>query len=105
MAARSATLLWLLLLLLAAALALLAAAAEAGGSGSRRPAPRRILVDTDVDTDDLFAILYLLKQDRAEFDLEVRTVLAYVYVLPPCLLAAWLRSCIRCSELRPANGW
>jgi hypothetical protein len=33
--------------------------------------PRRIHVDTDVDTDDLFAILYLLKQDRLEFDLKV----------------------------------
>jgi hypothetical protein len=52
----------LLLLLLVAPLA---------AAGGRPPAPRRILVDTDVDTDDLFAILYLLKQDRSEFDLEV----------------------------------
>ena len=42
----------------------------AGGAGARPP-PRRILVDTDVDTDDIFAILYLLKQDRSEFDLKV----------------------------------
>lgn len=33
--------------------------------------PRRILLDTDVDTDDLFALLYLLKLDRLEFQLEV----------------------------------
>ncbi|KAG7551169.1 Ribonucleoside hydrolase-like [Arabidopsis thaliana x Arabidopsis arenosa] len=31
--------------------------------------PHRILVDTDVDTDDLFAILYLLKLNKSEFDL------------------------------------
>lgn len=34
-------------------------------------APRRLLVDTDVDTDDFFAILYLLKLNRSEFDLQV----------------------------------
>ncbi|KAF0926389.1 hypothetical protein E2562_024113 [Oryza meyeriana var. granulata] len=33
--------------------------------------PRRILVDTDMDTDDLFALLYLLKQNRSEFELKV----------------------------------
>lgn len=33
--------------------------------------PRRILLDTDVDTDDLFALLYLLKLNRLEFQLEV----------------------------------
>lgn len=33
--------------------------------------PRRILVDTDVDTDDVFALFYLLKQNRTEFDLQV----------------------------------
>lgn len=33
--------------------------------------PHRILVDTDVDTDDLFALFYLLKQDRTRFDLQV----------------------------------
>uniref|UniRef100_A0ACD5U396 Uncharacterized protein n=1 Tax=Avena sativa TaxID=4498 RepID=A0ACD5U396_AVESA len=59
-----------LLLLL---VALLATAGAAAGAG-RRPAPRRILLDTDVDTEDLFAILYLLKQDRAEFDLEAITI-------------------------------
>ncbi|KAI3692296.1 hypothetical protein L6452_32110 [Arctium lappa] len=37
-------------------------------------APHRIIVDTDVDTDDLFAILYLLKLNRSEFDLQAITV-------------------------------
>jgi len=60
------------LLLLAALLA--TAGAVSGVGRSRRPPPRRILLDTDVDTDDLFAILYLLKQDRAEFDLEAITI-------------------------------
>ncbi|GMY06938.1 nucleoside hydrolase 3-like isoform X2 [Fagus crenata] len=30
--------------------------------------PHRILLDTDVDTDDLFALLYLLKQNRSELE-------------------------------------
>ncbi|KAG4122504.1 hypothetical protein ERO13_D11G271066v2 [Gossypium hirsutum] len=33
--------------------------------------PHRILVDTDVDTDDVFALFYLLKQDTTRFDLQV----------------------------------
>lgn len=33
----------------------------------------RILLDTDVDTDDVFALLYLLKLNRSEFQLEVST--------------------------------
>ena len=33
--------------------------------------PHRILLDTDIDTDDLFALLYLLKQNRSEFEVEV----------------------------------
>uniref|UniRef100_A0A0D3G7I3 Inosine/uridine-preferring nucleoside hydrolase domain-containing protein n=1 Tax=Oryza barthii TaxID=65489 RepID=A0A0D3G7I3_9ORYZ len=36
--------------------------------------PRRILVDTDMDTDDLFALLYLLKQNRSEFELKAVTI-------------------------------
>ncbi|KAF9605266.1 hypothetical protein IFM89_015882 [Coptis chinensis] len=36
--------------------------------------PRRILLDTDVDTDDLFALLYLLKLNRSEIDLQAVTV-------------------------------
>jgi len=33
--------------------------------------PHRIVVDTDVDTDDLFALLYLLKLNTSQFQLEV----------------------------------
>ncbi|KAL4377025.1 hypothetical protein GQ457_02G035390 [Hibiscus cannabinus] len=36
--------------------------------------PHRILVDTDVDTDDVSALLYLLKQDATQFDLQAITV-------------------------------
>ncbi|GMI64143.1 nucleoside hydrolase 3 [Hibiscus trionum] len=35
---------------------------------------RRILLDTDVDTDDIFALLYLLKLNRSEFELEAITI-------------------------------
>ncbi|XP_047339236.1 uncharacterized protein LOC124942727 [Impatiens glandulifera] len=38
--------------------------------------PHRILLDTDVDTDDLFAMLYLLKLNRSEFDLQAITISA-----------------------------
>lgn len=31
----------------------------------------RILLDTDVDTDDVFALFYLLKLNRSRFGLEV----------------------------------
>ncbi|XP_071740773.1 nucleoside hydrolase 3-like [Rutidosis leptorrhynchoides] len=37
-------------------------------------ATHRIILDTDVDTDDFFAILYLLKLNRSEFDLKAITV-------------------------------
>ncbi|KAL9161451.1 hypothetical protein ABFS82_07G022400 [Erythranthe guttata] len=40
----------------------------------RPPPPRRILLDTDVDTDDLFALLYILKLNRSEFDLQAVTI-------------------------------
>ncbi|KAK1550238.1 hypothetical protein Q3G72_015976 [Acer saccharum] len=36
--------------------------------------PRRILVDSDVDTDDVFALIYLLKQNKSEFDLQAITI-------------------------------
>ncbi|KAF9678090.1 hypothetical protein SADUNF_Sadunf08G0175700 [Salix dunnii] len=36
--------------------------------------PHRILLDTDVDTDDLLALFYLLKLSRSEFELEAVTV-------------------------------
>ncbi|RDX89409.1 rihC, partial [Mucuna pruriens] len=38
--------------------------------------PRRILLDTDVDTDDLYALFYLLKLNRSEFQLEGVTISA-----------------------------
>ncbi|GAV63372.1 IU_nuc_hydro domain-containing protein [Cephalotus follicularis] len=38
--------------------------------------PHRILLDTDVDTDDFFALLYLLKLNRSEFELEAVTISA-----------------------------
>ncbi|CAN6337636.1 unnamed protein product [Urochloa humidicola] len=44
-----------------------------GGAAEAAP-PHRILVDTDMDTDDLFALLYLLKQNRSEFDLKAVTI-------------------------------
>lgn len=40
--------------------------------------PRRILLDTDVNTDDLFALLYLLKLNRSEFELEVISNLTWL---------------------------
>ena len=40
-------------------------------AGATSAAPRRILVDTDMDTDDLLALLYILKQNRSEFDVKV----------------------------------
>ncbi|XP_029126406.1 uncharacterized protein LOC114915676 [Cajanus cajan] len=49
------------------ALALIAA--NVGGSVEGRA--HRILVDTDVGTDDLFALLYLLKLNTSQFKLEV----------------------------------
>ncbi|KAI3804585.1 hypothetical protein L1987_26242 [Smallanthus sonchifolius] len=36
--------------------------------------PYRLLLDTDVDTDDFFAILYLLKLNQSEFNLQAITV-------------------------------
>ncbi|TYI66937.1 hypothetical protein E1A91_D09G262100v1 [Gossypium mustelinum] len=36
--------------------------------------PHRILLDTDADTDDFFALLYLLKLNRSEFRLEGITI-------------------------------
>lgn len=42
-----------------------------GAGRSVEASPRRLLVDTDVDSDDFFAILYLLKLEKSEFDLQV----------------------------------
>ncbi|XP_057849893.1 nucleoside hydrolase 3 [Cryptomeria japonica] len=36
--------------------------------------PHQILLDSDIDTDDFFAILYLLKQNRSEFNLKAITI-------------------------------
>ncbi|KAF3457232.1 hypothetical protein FNV43_RR01889 [Rhamnella rubrinervis] len=36
--------------------------------------PHRILLDSDIDTDDIFALLYLLKLNRSEFELEAVTI-------------------------------
>ncbi|KAK8671058.1 hypothetical protein V6N13_037667 [Hibiscus sabdariffa] len=41
--------------------------------------PFRILLDTDVDTDDFFALLYLLKLNRSEFELEAITISANIW--------------------------
>ncbi|KAJ1395160.1 Ribonucleoside hydrolase-like [Sesbania bispinosa] len=57
---------WVALLLLIIGTALCSAVVECR--------PRRILVDTDVDTDDLFALLYLLKLNRSDFQFEAITI-------------------------------
>ncbi|KAI5018388.1 hypothetical protein ZWY2020_043276 [Hordeum vulgare] len=49
-----------------AAVALVFLFAAVGTAAAGAHAPRRILVDTDMDTDDLFALLYILKQDRSQ---------------------------------------
>ncbi|KAA8545046.1 hypothetical protein F0562_019855 [Nyssa sinensis] len=36
--------------------------------------PRRILMDTDVNMDDIFALFYLLKQNKSEFSLQAITI-------------------------------
>ncbi|XP_052176507.1 nucleoside hydrolase 3-like isoform X4 [Diospyros lotus] len=36
--------------------------------------PRRILMDTDANMDDVFALFYVLKQNRSEFDLQAITI-------------------------------
>lgn len=52
---------------------LIVAATNLGGAAvvDEAKLPRRILMDTDVDTDDFFALLYLLKLNRSQFQLEV----------------------------------
>nr|CAD1833696.1 unnamed protein product [Ananas comosus var. bracteatus] len=47
-----------------------------GAAAAEATKPRRILLDTDMDTDDFFAVLYLLKQNRSEFDLKAITISA-----------------------------
>lgn len=43
----------------------------------------RILLDTDVDTDDFFALLYILKLNRSEIDLKVlfSPSMSYFFIL------------------------
>nr|VDD19826.1 unnamed protein product [Brassica oleracea] len=55
---------WFLLVLVITILGLLGHNFPCVGSS-----PHRILVDTDVDTDDIIALLYLLKLNKSEFDL------------------------------------
>ncbi|KAI3828578.1 hypothetical protein L1987_02682 [Smallanthus sonchifolius] len=43
-------------------------------TATARSTSHRLLLDTDVDTDDLFAILYLLKLNRSEFNLQAITL-------------------------------
>ena len=45
--------------------------------------PRRILMDTDANMDDIFALFYVLKQNRSEFDLQVSP---YVYIYNSCVI-------------------
>ena len=51
------------------------------------PVPRRILVDTDMDTDDLLALLYILKHSRSEFDVKVGAM------SPSLALLSWPPAC------------
>jgi hypothetical protein len=53
-------------------------------------APRRLLVDTDMDTDDLLALLYILKHSRAEFDVKVGA-------MSPSLPSSWPPACGRAT--------
>lgn len=54
-----------------AVVALLFVAVAATGAAA---APQRILVDTDMDTDDVLALLYILKHNRSEFDVKVGAI-------------------------------
>ena len=68
---------WFLLVLVITILGLLGHNFPCVGSS-----PHRILVDTDVDTDDIIALLYLLKLNKSEFDLVVSlSTLHFMYAL------------------------
>ncbi|KAK4266463.1 hypothetical protein QN277_027380 [Acacia crassicarpa] len=54
------------------AMAALVAASSSAVEGS----PRRILWDSDIDTDDFFGFLYLMKLNRSEFELQAITISA-----------------------------
>lgn len=46
--------------------------------------PYRVLLDTDVDTDDFFALLYLLKLNRSQIDLQVLSLTCLSILCFPC---------------------
>jgi len=58
----------------AAAAVLVAIAVLVSGGAAAEAGPQRILLDTDMDTDDLLALLYILKQNRSEFDLKAVSI-------------------------------
>ncbi|CAD6333852.1 unnamed protein product [Miscanthus lutarioriparius] len=58
----------------AAVLMVLVAFVVVAGGAEAEAGPQRILLDTDMDTDDLFALLYILKQNRSEFDLKAVSI-------------------------------
>lgn len=78
-------------------------------SSEGRRRPHRILLDTDVDTDDFFALLYLLKLNRSEFDLQVcilitRSVIYHDYhdhLFIPLLYALSMRLILMFKECSP----
>ncbi|VAH19039.1 unnamed protein product [Triticum turgidum subsp. durum] len=63
-----------------AAVALVSLFAVAGVAAAGAGTPRRILVDTDMDTEDLFALLYILKQDRSKLDVKAITINANAWI-------------------------
>lgn len=63
--------------------------------------PHRILLDTDVDTDDFFALLYLLKLNRSEFELEV-SPFAFLVSVVHSFSGFWI-CCIK-VKLHMING-
>lgn len=62
----------------------------------------QILLDSDIDRNDFFAILYLLKQNRSEFNVKVRLFsasLAFTYMsLKLCYVLVWIL-CAFCFSL------
>lgn len=90
----------------AAAVVLLLYAAGCLGrewAGSVESKPQRILLDTDVDTDDFFALLYLLKRNRSEFQLEVRPY-NICYSGSSSLLSHFLPSRLLCFRFHPKDS-
>ncbi|CAL1397069.1 unnamed protein product [Linum trigynum] len=69
---------WVLLLIMVLSILLVGdqAIEEGEEAAAGRRKPRRILLDTDVDTDDFFALLYLLKLNTSDFAVEAVTISA-----------------------------